>query len=227
MVRTLDFKTFFNLTEEEKLQYAFGKYKAKTPYKSTKNGIVTHSLYAAKGTALLKDIKNADFKTEETKKFLIRSAIYANRVIKNFDIDIIVMPKSSSPLVKNFIKELQKRIFIPVYYDSFKKTSNFSNIKIDRDNPKISDKIIKKLEPILRRAIKEGKLSLTKILPQNRKFLLNLFDVVDKKMLKKIEGKNVLIADDILTSGTTISNIANILTLHGAQKITGLTIFKS
>lgn len=224
---TLDFKTFFNLSEEAVLNLNFGKYKAKTPFKTTKNEIVTYSLYDAKGnTKFLKDLKNADFNSEEIKNFLNRSAIYAARIIKNMDFDLIVMPKSSSALIKNLIKELQKRIYIPIYYDSFKKTADISKIKIDYKNPKITDKITKKLEPILRKAIKIDKLSLTKILPQNRKFLLNLFDVVDKKVLNKVEGKNILIVDDIITSGSTIKSISNILTNNGSKKIIGMTLFK-
>ena len=223
----MKFKTYFYLSEEEKLKFAFGKYITKTPYKTTRIGITTYSLYHAHGdTKFLRSIKNADFKSDETKKFLTRSAIYATRVIKNLKIDLIVMPKSSSLLVKNFAKEIQKRIYIPIYYDSFSKTTDMSKIKIDKENPKITDPIIKTLTSILRSAVRDNKLSLTKLLPQNRKFLLNLFKVVDKKMLKKVNDKNVLIIDDIHTSGCTISNISNILTTHGAKKMIGLTIFK-
>lgn len=158
--------------------------------KSTKLGIVSYSLYDAKGnTQFLKDIKKADFESDEIKKFITRSAIYAARVIKDIEIDLIVMPKSSSPLIKTLIKELQKRIFIPIHYDSFQKQPDIEKIKINKDDPRITDKIIKKLKPVLRRAIKIGALSLTKILPQNRKFLLNLFKVVNKKLLKKVSEK--------------------------------------
>ena len=223
----MNFKYFFNLTEEEKLEFVFGKFKSKNPYKTSKKGIDTFSLYMAKSTRFLKDIKTADFNSKRIEKFITRSAIYAARVISNFEIDIIVMPKSSSLLVKKFVEELKKRIFIPVYYDSFAKITDIKKIKIDRDNPKITEKIIKKLETILRKGVKDNKLSLTKILPQNRKFLLNLFRVVDKKMLKKVEGKVILIADDIVTSGSTINNISDILLTHGAKKTIGLTIFKS
>ncbi len=47
------------------------------------------------------------------------------------------------------------------------------------------------------------------------------FEVSDKK---KIAGKNVILVDDVYTTGATINECAKILTKAGAQKVTVLTL---
>lgn len=210
----------------------FGKSKDYTPYKKKVEGtdIITYSLYSASAnnsTDIMRAVKRANFSRPEVVQFLKRSAVYAARLLKGMKIDTIVTPISSSNLTKEFVKELQVRTHYDVYIDSFQKNPNISSIELDADNPNITPAIIKSMQKILDKAKRDGQLSLTKFSVMHRKFLKNLFQATDKKLLAKFDGKNILIIDDIMTSGTTTKNIVDILMVNGAKEVSGLTIFKS
>lgn len=83
------------------------------------------------------------------------------------------------------------------------------------------------MEKTIERATRRGNLSVKMFAPHHRKFITNLFEVVDKKLFDKIVDKHVVIIDDIMTSGTTAKNIYDILHANGAEKVSALTIFKS
>lgn len=210
----------------------FGKDKNFAPYTKTIPGtdMKCYSLYVsnkAKSSEVLKAMKNVDYSNSDVSQFLNRSAVYATRVLRGTPIDIIVTPKSSSNLTKEFVKDLAARNNVSVMVDSFVKQPDISKIEIDRESPKISENIIKKLETILRKAKENNQFKLSKILPQHRKFIKNIFVVADESIIKKINDKNVLIVDDIITEGTTSESIYNILVANGAKFVTTLTVFKS
>lgn len=52
----------------------------------------------------------------------------------------------------------------------------------------------------------------------------NAFEVVTPKL---IEGKNILLIDDVFTSGATVSNCAKILKKSGAEKVYVLTVARA
>jgi ComF family protein len=56
---------------------------------------------------------------------------------------------------------------------------------------------------------------------ERNKNIKGAFEVSDKK---KIVGKNVILVDDVYTTGATINECAKILTKAGAQKVTVLTL---
>ena len=60
-------------------------------------------------------------------------------------------------------------------------------------------------------------------LPREKRLinLTNVFKVLDKKQVK---GKNILIVDDVYTTGTTVGEIAKVLTKAGANKVYSLTL---
>jgi hypothetical protein len=213
------------------IKTAFGKNKKLDPYEKKIGDTISYSLYnvGSAPAALLKMIKKDDFIFSDAgKHFIKRSAIYASKVLRPKKIDVVVSPLSSSKLTEQFLIELGSRNNYDIYPNMFVKQPDISKIRIDKDHPSISPKIITKLEKTLERAQRKGKLSLqTDIFVRDRKFILNMFDVLDKKLLEKVDGKNVLIADDILTSGTTMINIIDVLKAHGAKDVIGLTIFKS
>ena len=61
----------------------------------------------------------------------------------------------------------------------------------------------------------------THLTKQERKQnLLNAFVVADKE---KIKGKNLLVVDDVITTGATFDEIARVLKLKGAKSVYGLT----
>lgn len=212
------------------IKSSFGKSKKLTPYKKTVDGLVTYSLYQAKtsnSTDILKALKASDFSNEEVQKFLNRSAIYAARVLRSLDVDVIVTPKSSSDLTKEFVKQIQRRTNYDVLIDSFIKRPDLSKVTIDKDHPKITNSITKSMQRILDKAIKGGSLSVKLFAVPHRKFLKNLFEVTDEKIYNKIENQNVVIIDDVMTSGTTTQNIRDILITNQAESVSALTIFKS
>jgi len=45
--------------------------------------------------------------------------------------------------------------------------------------------------------------------------------------MSKFENKNIVIIDDIMTSGTTAESIYKLLISHGANSVSVLTLFKS
>lgn len=57
-----------------------------------------------------------------------------------------------------------------------------------------------------------------------QKNLQNAFTLKNNKITKLIEEKNILIIDDIFTTGTTINECSKILKFHGANKVYALTI---
>ena len=66
--------------------------------------------------------------------------------------------------------------------------------------------------------IQQEKLSMSK----RKENLQKAFDVVDKDAFK---NKNVLVVDDVKTTGTTLNRIAKVLKKYKANKVYGLTAF--
>lgn len=222
-----------NFKSDTGIKSSFGKGKALTPYtkKILGDDLISYSLYNANtdnSTDIMKAIKSADMTNDDVKEFLNRTAIYAARVLRGLKVDVIVTPVSSSPLTKEFVKEISRRTNYDVYTDSFRKVPDFSKIRIDTSHPGLTDKIKDSMEKIIDRATRRGNLSVKMFAPQHRKFITNLFEVVvDKKLFDKIVDKHVVIIDDIMTSGTTAKNIYDVLRANGAEKVSALTIFKS
>ena len=57
-----------------------------------------------------------------------------------------------------------------------------------------------------------------------QKNLQNAFVIKNNKIIKLIEGKTVLIVDDIFTTGATVNECSRVLKLNGAGKVYALTI---
>lgn len=210
---------------------SFGKGKDFKPFKKEViPGLISYSLYNAKGqeaNKIMVAAKTADFKSGEIDEFLNRSAIYATRILRSLDVDIIVTPISSSDLTKEFVKRIKERSNYDVFIDSFRKQPDISKVEIDYDNPKITPLIIKSMEDTLDRAKRRNNLSVKMFSPMHRKFIKNMFEITDPKLLAKFEDKNVIIIDDIMTSGTSAKNIYDVLITNNAKTVNILTIFKS
>lgn len=57
-----------------------------------------------------------------------------------------------------------------------------------------------------------------------QKNLENVFDIADNKIPTLINGADILIIDDIFTTGTTVNECSKILKQHGANRVFVLTI---
>jgi pyrimidine operon attenuation protein/uracil phosphoribosyltransferase len=231
----IDGKLVFNAqsTDDSGISSKFGKGKAYTPFVKKVEGVpdlFSYSLYQAKSanaTDVLKAIKAADMNDQLVRAFITRSAIYAARVLRSLKADIIVTPHSSSPLVNTFVKELAKRTSSEIYIDSFAKRPDLTKVEIDTTHPNITPAIAKSMQSTLNRAVKQGYLSVKMFAVMHRKFLKNMFEVTDPKIIDKVKDKNVLIIDDVMTSGTTTKNIYDILKTNEADNVSALTLFKS
>jgi len=224
-----DLNFLYSNNKDSKVSTSFGKDKKLSPFKKKLNDdLFSYSLYISKdATDVLNAVKKTDLSSDNVVSFIKRSAIYASRILRKHKPDIIVTPKSSSDLAKIFAESIEKRNNYDLFVDSFEKNPDISRIGIDKDNPKISSEIIKRMSTALRTAKKKGFLSIKAFLPHHRKFLTNLFELVDPKISSKVEGKTVVIVDDIMTSGTTANQIANILKNNGAERVLVLTLFKA
>lgn len=221
----------FNVVGGSGIQTSFGKGKNLQPFKKKVPGtdMISLSLYQAKGaTDVLKALKSANYKSDpEVIQFINRSAVYATRILNRIDTDVIVSPVSSSDLVKEFAKQIQRRTYDEFYIDSFRKSPDISRISVNKDDPRITDEIIASMEKTLARAKKKGFVSVKQFAPSHRKFLKNLFEVIDESLYNKVADKNVVIIDDVMTTGTTAKQIHDILKTHGANSVVTLTMFKA
>lgn len=208
----------------------FGKGKLK-PYVKKLEGIDVQviSLYTfndQSGTVIMKKLKANDISNDTYYQFINRSAVYASRLIRDLKIDLLVLPESSSPLAANFARAIvAANPGIRMAPKNFIKARDVEQIKIDYENPKLTPAITKTLESSLRRAKREGVLKMKWILPVNRKFLTNVFSYDGNSYI--FSDKNVLIVDDIVTSGSSILPLYKAVEEAGANSTTCLTLFKS
>ena len=226
---------------KEEISSKFGKkHKGEkfVPYAKTTETIIKHkvySVYNAQGTnktALLKAIKkqsNISISNEDYKQFINRTAMYMDyKLIRKNDIKVIIAPHSSSPLLFDLINNLKKRnpkvIFIS---KSFEKNLP-DKITIDKDHPKITPDIVKYLEKEIQKAKSNGYFAMKEIKRvQMRKFISNIFKLSPDVSLKNIEGKNVMLLDDIVSSGSTTADMIRNLENYSPNKVIPVTIFKT
>ena len=164
---------------------------------------------------------------EEIEYFVRRTIIYLNRFFNknNLSFDVILLPKSSSALNMKMAQEFKKRFpyDVNLYSDEITKSLP-KDLQIVGDPPEI---IRKALQRSLDKWNTEGKFEIKKLPPSFRQYVSNL-SKIDDKIFKKVEGKNVLIIDDVLTSGITISDIIKQLRNKSNPNIIyGVTLFKN
>lgn len=224
------------VADKEKVATKFGKSKAFTPYVKKTKVILAHdifSIYQAKGVNvvdILKAIKkksSIEVDEKDYLQFINRSALYMQaKLAKN--IDTIIAPTSSSPLLLDILDNLKHRLSgVKIFTETFKK-SNIDNIKIDKNHPKITPNIIKKLTEDLARAKKDGYFEMKKIFVPNRIFLSGYLELTDSKILGKyVKGKRVMVFDDVLASGSTFVEMIRTLELYEPESLIGATIFKT
>ena len=146
-----DLSFLYSNNKDAKVSTSFGKDKKLSPFKKKINDdLFSYSLYISKdATEVLNAVKKTNLGSDSVKSFLNRSAIYGARVLRKHSPDIIVTPKSSSDLAKEFAKSIGKRTNYDLFVDSFEKNSDIGKIGIDEKNPKISDEIIKRMRTAL------------------------------------------------------------------------------
>ena len=231
---------FFDSNSTDFINTKFGKDLKNTPYSMKLPFGVMYSVYSKNKnttseeyTEILKCIKGQSTKykidLESYNKFLNRTAFYMSKIILNNDIQTIILMESSSKLLSDL--NLKLIHYLPKYYTIFNyehtifKNPDISSIKIDAEAYKLDDKTVQSLRKTLDNMDKSGYFSVKRFPPQFRKVITNWLKLTDK-MLSKIVDKNIVIIDDILTTGSTIIEASNLIKNAGAKNLIGLSIIK-
>jgi len=162
---------------------------------------------------------------------------HASVFVKRFKPDVIIYPKSSSPLVKQFVDQVHsaypsaellderfvKKVIDAENLEPLINTSHPDWPKFAKDHPAE----VKKLKQSLKTHVERGELELKKLYKPYLKFIKNFIELKDAyEVLERVMGANVLVVDDILSSGTTMAEMIRQLQEFEPSKIVGLTLFK-
>lgn len=201
-------------------------------------------------TGILKSLKgdgpySVDPKTLNL--FLKTTAKSAADLVKNKKIDTIVFPKSSSPFLLAFVEHIKNELNghpVNIIADAIiKKQINDIDVQkgdmtelINFDHPSfhtLKDSTIKQLEKQIAKNIKDnqaagkGSVISVKDLPKMQaKFVGNFLELV-KSLSDDLNQKNVLLIDDVLSSGATFAEMVRIISKENVKSVIGLTIFKN
>lgn len=191
-------------------------------------------------TDMLKSLKGSGpYKVNDKQlaNFMSQVKSAAAVLVKRVKPDIIIYPKSRSPLLKQFVDDLVSAYpTAEILSDRFiKSVLNAEDVEplINTSHPdwkKFSEEHpdqVKLLKQNLKYQVKKGEIEMKKLYKPYLKFLKNFIELKDAyEVLEKVMGKNVLVVDDILSSGTTMAEMIRQLTELEPSKIIGLTLFK-
>lgn len=169
----------------------------------------------------LLQLKNLKFKQIDN---LINKAIFnLNKLIKIESFDIIITPKSSSPLTNYIGNKFREKTFNSVFTDNIFIKNTIDNIKIDKEKiSKLSDKDKKQFYKNFEKSIETGTFQLKKLTPIQRRLIYNFLKFnseTERKIYNLIYNGNVLVIDDILTTNTTIVEINKQLLKFNPNKV--------
>ena len=238
-IHVKDNKLSFSYNKEKSTKTSigtgFGKGKFK-PYKksgSVLNDKLVYSVYSGGGaTDILKALKNKNdifYDQEDYDYFINRTSIFIGKILRENKIQVVISPMSSSNLVQDVMTKVQEKNPNLTYFTSvFKKVKpqDIQNIYL-ADDPRVTPKIQKSFEYIKNAAIKNEYLAMIKVDPKFRQFVRGFFEEIDPRVIKECTNKNVVLFDDVISSGTTIAEMLRMLGAAGAKEVTGITIFKS
>ena len=203
--------------------------------------VVTNILKSLKGSGPYK-VSDA---TKE--KFLKATAKRAAELIKVKKIDTLIFPKSSSSFLKEFVSFIKAELhgtdvtvmdeaIIKKQIDKVSVEKGDYSELIDFDHPSfntLKDSTIKSLEKQIAKSVqsnidsgKGATVSIKDIPKQQAKFVKDFLEIV-KELSAALDGKNVMIIDDVLSSGATFAEMARLIKKENVKSVVGLTIFKN
>jgi hypothetical protein len=191
-------------------------------------------------TKILKSLKGkgpAKINEKQFEIFMKQVREAAAKAVKRVNPDVIISPKSSSEFLNAFVDEVKASApTAKLLTNQFvKKVLDAENVEplINTKHPdwekfeKTHPKEVEKLKKSLKTVIKDGELELKKFYKPYLKFIKNFVELKDAyDVLEEVMGKNVLVVDDILSSGTTMAEMIRQLEEFEPSKIAGLTLFK-
>lgn len=150
------------------------------------------------------------FEKDKALQHLIHSLKYGKRYQNGF-----FLGKLTGDTGKNIFREWNIDIIIPVPLHSLRKAERGYNQ---------SEYIAKGISritslPYTCRALKRKRITATQTKMNIVERKQNIFDAFSVKNKKLIQGKNVLLVDDVLTTGSTVSECGRTLLKAGAAKI--------
>jgi hypothetical protein len=223
------------------IELLMGKDKNKTPYKKSVGG---HTVYASYVVSLSKESgdpsdakeilyalkgktrqKNLTIDPADLDAFIKRTAIHLWGTVPDIEkTDLVVTIKSSSDFGKRLAKELASKsadktlLYSP---DSIVK-NKIEDIKLSEAPNSAMEGMLKQ---IMERAQSKGSFEMKKVPGKMRHFVYD-FLRIDPALVKKIEGKNVLLVDDYLITGSTITESFRLIDFLAPASLMGVTYFK-
>lgn len=207
------------------------------------NGATIYSVYnyvsSPEITRLLSSMKGKGPYTINPKQvdsFLERTA--AAVTLKHVP-DVIIYPKSSSDFLTKFATKVGKRYpSAKVLGDAFMKkllkaddveplinTSHPDWEKFSSEHPADVAKLKKSISKMIRD--NNGELEMKNLYKPYLKFIKNFIEMRDAyEVLESVIGKNVLVVDDVLSTGSTMLEMVRQIAEYEPSSIAGLTIFK-
>lgn len=194
-----------------------------------------YSVYAKESsddtTDILKSIKGSKgnkygVSDDDYTKFIKRVTMFFIRTIKNKPIDTFIVMESSSPLIGDIVDVLVRMMpnrGVKVYSgDSVHK--DIEGLYVDRPT-KMSGDEYKSLTKIVDKAKQTGVFSIKEVAAKHRSYLKGWIKI-DESIYKDIKGKDVVVFDDYITTGSTLDAVCEGIRKHSPKSIMGLTTIK-
>ena len=181
-------------------------------------------------TEVLKILKGQSQKIiseDNLDKLLDRAANFMYFKIQNNPIDLFITLDSSSNLSIQFLNHILKRIpyTVKVFEKAIKKVQDFSNIYYEKPDW-LTDKTEKSIQNIINNIKKTNILKIFKFDVKTRKLIHGWLEL-DSNILNKIQGKNICLVDDYLTSGSTFEEAIFLLKQYSPKNIFCITLLKN
>lgn len=169
---------------------------------------------------------------ENNINLLVSKAVNNFLNVANVNFDIIITPKSSSPLVNKmatfFKQKLGQNTILAT--DLIVKNS-IENVKIDPVKLKGMDPSQEKnVLSALKSATKSGSFKMKSIPIPMRRIIIDFMkfkDDASREIFNRINNGNVLLIDDIYTGGSTFNEMTRIISQHNSNSITGFVLLLS
>lgn len=184
-----------------------------------------------------KQLKNGNMISEQDKQAMINKGVIG--FDSQFDInsfDIVVFPKSSSPLVSQIAKTIKAKSTNLLFADEVIVKSSIENINIDYDaylrsatTPEEKEKRKLQLDKDFKHATKNGPFEIKKIHQFRKRVFSNYLtfrDDTSRQIYNALSGGKVLIVDDYLTTGSTLTELIRLLVSFNPKTMTCFFLIK-
>lgn len=229
--------------EESHINDSLGKDKNFSLYEKSLHSIngevfKCYSTYSAKINSSINDLNKSELlkalkgqssyilNSEDIDKFIKASCILHYSKLKEEEIDFFISVESSSNLLKDFMKELEKRFVGSSFiYNGIIKNSSIENIYVrNADIPENSFSKIKRTLEL--QSEKDVSFKIKSIHVPYRKYVGGWLSFNSNMNLEKMRNKKIVLVDDFVSSGSTFIEAYNLLSEY-TQNIQCITLLKN